>query len=122
VPYRSRRRRVGEVAADGILRGTATSAGTARGEARVVVDPTREDALRPGEILVARATDPGWTLLLLRAGGIVLERGGILSHGAVVARELGIPAVVGVRDATRRFASGETLLVDGDSGEVRRCA
>jgi phosphohistidine swiveling domain-containing protein len=104
------------------LRGTATSPGTARGSARVVTDPTREGALRPGEILVARATDPGWTLLLLRAGGIVLERGGVLSHGAVIARELGIPAVVGVRDATRRLTEGETLLVDGDAGEVRRCA
>jgi len=67
---------------------------------------------------VARSTDPGWTPLFMIAGGLVLERGGILSHGAIVAREFGIPAVVGVESATKRILGGEYLSVDGHRGEV----
>ena len=82
-------------AADGALVGTAASAGTVTGPARVVLDPDGAH-LEPGEILVAPSTDPGWTPLFLTAGGLVMEMGGANSHGAVVAREYGIPAVVGV--------------------------
>jgi pyruvate,water dikinase len=99
------------------LRGVGASGGRARGTARVVLDPAR-DGFEPGDILVARSTDPGWTALFAIAGALVLERGGILSHGAIVAREFGVPAVVGVEGITRRLRGGEQVSVDGDTGEV----
>ncbi|MDQ3590009.1 MAG: PEP-utilizing enzyme, partial [Actinomycetota bacterium] len=74
--------------------------------------------LEPGEILVAPSTDPGWTPLFLTAGGLVMEMGGAMSHGAVVAREYGIPAVVGVPDATERIATGQRITVDGSAGRI----
>ena len=74
--------------------------------------------LEPGEILVAPSTDPGWTPLFLTAGGLVMEMGGMMSHGAVVAREYGIPAVVGVAGATERIVTGQRLSVDGSAGTV----
>ena len=78
------------------LTGTPASAGTATGKVRVIMDPVGAH-LEPGEILVAPSTDPGWTPLFMTAGAVVMEMGGVISHGAVVAREYGIPAVVGVR-------------------------
>ncbi len=102
---------------DGALVGTPASAGTVTGVARVVLDPA-DAHLEPGEILVAPSTDPGWTPLFLTAGGLVMEMGGANSHGAVVAREYGIPAVVGVPDATTRLRTGQTVTVDGASGAV----
>ena len=104
-------------AADGALRGTPASPGTVTAEARVILDPTGV-RLEPGEILVAPSTDPGWTPLFLTAGGLVMEMGGAMSHGAVVAREYGIPAVVGVPDATDRIVTGERITVDGSAGTV----
>jgi len=104
-------------AADGALVGTAASAGTATAPARVVLDPASA-YLAPGEILVAPSTDPGWTPLFLTAGGLVMEMGGANSHGAVVAREYGIPAVVGVPAATSRITTGQQLTVDGTHGLV----
>jgi phosphohistidine swiveling domain-containing protein len=74
--------------------------------------------LEPGEILVAPSTDPGWTPLFLTAGGLVMEMGGMIAHGAVVAREYGIPAVVGVADAVERIADGQQLTIDGSAGLV----
>jgi len=106
-----------EPAADGALRGTPASAGTVTAAARVILDPEGAH-LEPGEILVAPSTDPGWTPLFLTAGGLVMEMGGANSHGAVVAREYGIPAVVGVPDATSRIATGQRVHVDGASGVV----
>ncbi|MCB9703286.1 MAG: phosphoenolpyruvate synthase [Myxococcales bacterium] len=105
-------------APDGALRGAAASTGVIRGVAHVVLDP-REARLAPGEILVAPATDPGWTPLFLAASGLVMEMGGAMSHGAVVAREYGIPAVVGVADATSKIRSGQVIEVDGGNGIVR---
>jgi pyruvate,water dikinase len=102
---------------EGALIGTPASAGTVSGRARVVLDPA-EATLEPGEILVAPSTDPGWTPLFLTAGGLVMEMGGANSHGAVVAREYGIPAVVGVPDATARLHTGQTVTVDGASGTI----
>ena len=67
---------------------------------------------------VAPSTDPGWTPLFLTAGGLVMEMGGMMSHGAVVAREYGIPAVVGVDRATERIATGDTITVDGSTGVI----
>ncbi|MEU8245092.1 PEP/pyruvate-binding domain-containing protein [Nonomuraea sp. NPDC048916] len=104
-------------AAEGALTGSAASAGTVTGPARVVLDPVGAH-LEPGEILVCPSTDPGWTPLFLTAGGLVMEMGGAMSHGAVVAREYGIPAVVGVPDATRRITTGQRTTVDGAAGTV----
>ncbi len=104
-----------------VLRGTPASAGRIEGRARVILEPAGA-RLAPGEILVAPSTDPGWTPLFLTAGGLVMEMGGAMSHGAVVAREYGIPAVVGVAAATERIADGETITVDGSSGTVTRAS
>ncbi|MFC7763203.1 PEP-utilizing enzyme [Catellatospora bangladeshensis] len=104
-------------AADGALTGTPASAGQVTGVARVIMDPVGAH-LEPGEILVAPSTDPGWTPLFLTAGGLVMEMGGANSHGAVVAREYGIPAVVGVPDATGRITTGQLITVDGAAGTV----
>jgi pyruvate,water dikinase len=106
------------VAGDGVLTGTPASAGRVSGPARVVLDPVGA-RLEPGEVLVAPSTDPGWTPLFLTAGALVMEMGGANSHGAVVAREYGIPAVVGVADATLRIATGARVTVDGAAGLVR---
>jgi rifampicin phosphotransferase len=103
---------------DGALVGTAASAGSVTAPARVVLDPVGAH-LEPGEILVTPSTDPGWTPLFLTAGGLVMEMGGPNSHGAVVAREYGIPAVVGVADATTRISTGQEVTVDGAAGVVR---
>jgi pyruvate,water dikinase len=83
----------------------------------VILEPG-EAELEPGEILVAPSTDPGWTPLFLTAGGLVMEMGGAMSHGAVVAREYGIPAVVGVPDATELINTGDRISVDGTTGTV----
>ncbi|MDE8668677.1 PEP/pyruvate-binding domain-containing protein [Pseudarthrobacter sp. H3Y2-7] len=101
----------------GILSGSPASAGTVTAAARVILDPVGAH-LEPGEILVAPSTDPGWTPLFLTAGGLVMEMGGPNSHGAVVAREYGIPAVVGVPDATLRLTTGQQITVDGSAGTV----
>ncbi len=105
---------------EGALAGTPASAGTATGPARVVLDPVGAH-LEPGEILVVPSTDPGWTPLFLTAGALVMEMGGPNSHGAVVAREYGIPAVVGVPEATMRISTGQVVTVDGAAGLVH-CA
>ena len=107
----------GSEAPDGSLAGTPASAGRVTGTARVIIDPVGAH-LQPGEILVAPSTDPGWTPLFLTAGGLVMEMGGANSHGAVVAREYGIPAVVGVPGATARIVTGQKITVDGSAGTV----
>jgi rifampicin phosphotransferase len=104
-------------AADGALRGTPASSGTVTARARVILDPT-DAYLEPGEILVAPSTDPGWTPLFLTASGLVMEMGGAMSHGAVVAREYGIPAVVGVPEATEHISTGQQITVDGSAGRI----
>ncbi|MGH4024246.1 MAG: PEP/pyruvate-binding domain-containing protein [Pseudonocardiaceae bacterium] len=107
----------GAQATEDRLTGTPASAGTVTGVARVVLDPVGAH-LEPGEILVTPSTDPGWTPLFLTAGGLVMEMGGANSHGAVVAREYGIPAVVGVRDATMHITNGQQITVRGATGLV----
>jgi phosphohistidine swiveling domain-containing protein len=104
-------------AAPDAMVGTPASAGTATGRVRVILDPVGA-RLEPGEILVAPSTDPGWTPLFMTAGALVMEMGGVISHGAVVAREYGIPAVVGLPDATTRLRTGQTVTVDGAAGTV----
>jgi rifampicin phosphotransferase len=108
---------IGADRADGALAGSPASTGTVTGRARVVLDPVGAH-LEPGEILVAPSTDPGWTPLFLTAGGLVMEMGGSNSHGAVVAREYGIPAVVGVPEATHKIETGQLITVDGATGLV----
>src|SRR5437763_6132012 len=103
---------------DGTLRGTPASAGMVTAKARVILDPAGAH-LEPGEILVAPSTDPGWTPLFLTAGGLVMEMGGAMSHVSVVAREYGLPAVVGVPGATEHIASGQCITVNGSAGIVR---
>jgi pyruvate,water dikinase len=101
----------------GALAGNPVSAGVVEGIAHVITDPTRE-ILEPGEILVAPFTDPGWTPLFINAAGLVMEVGGLMTHGSVIAREYGIPAVVGVIDATKEIRTGQRVRVNGDLGYV----
>ena len=100
-----------------LLEGIALSAGTAEAPALVLTEPT---AASPGEpyILVCPSTDPAWVPLFAEAAGLVMETGGVLSHGAIVAREFGLPAVAGLPDATRRLRTGQRLRVDGGRGTV----
>lgn len=104
-------------AAEETLQGTPASAGNVTGIARVIHDPHGAH-LSAGEILVVPSTDPGWTPLFLQAAGLVMEAGGAMAHGAIVAREYGIPAVVGVAGATERIASGNRVTLDGSAGTV----
>ncbi|HZC67365.1 MAG TPA: PEP-utilizing enzyme [Nitrospirales bacterium] len=100
-----------------LLRGTPVSSGEAEGMARVITDPHQAD-LRPGEILVTRYTDPAWTPLFFTAGALITEIGGVLSHGAVIAREIGLPAIVGVEGATCRITTGRRVKVNAHHGTV----
>ncbi|SFS57210.1 PEP-utilising enzyme, mobile domain [Saccharopolyspora flava] len=99
------------------LRGTSASPGTVTGTARVIHDPAHA-RLNPGEILVAPSTDPGWTPLFLTAAGLVMEMGGPNSHGATVAREHGIPAVVGVPHATTAIPDHHTITLHASTGTI----
>ncbi len=102
------------------LVGVGVAGGRVTGVARVLEDLSEASAFRPGDCLVTRQTDPGWAPLFFLAKGLVMERGGMLSHGAIVAREFGIPGVIAVPDATRILRSGERIEIDGDRGLVRR--
>ena len=106
-----------EDAPPGALLGNPVSPGIVEGVVHVIHDPASE-TLQPGEILVAPFTDPGWTPLFINAGGLVMDIGGALAHGSVVAREYGIPAVVGVRDATTKLKTGQRVRVDGNRGMI----
>ncbi len=97
--------------------GSPVSPGSAQGRVRVVRDP-RHAGLQPGEILVCPGTDPSWTPLFLSAAGLVMEVGGMMTHGAVVAREYGIPAIVGVDKATTRLQTGQLIRIDGSTGKI----
>ncbi|MDN6379503.1 MAG: phosphoenolpyruvate synthase, partial [Brevibacterium aurantiacum] len=100
------------------IKGTAGSPGEVTGEVFVVHSPEDFSSFPDGAILVARTTNPAWTALFYQASGVITESGGALSHGAVTARELGLPAVMAVRDATSRFTSGQTVSVNGSNGTV----
>jgi pyruvate,water dikinase len=100
------------------LTGSPVSPGRVEGLVRVVLDP-RTANLQPGEILVCPGTDPSWTPLFLTAGGLIMEVGGMMTHGAVVAREYGIPAAVGVHEATTRLVTGQRICLDGSSGLIQ---
>jgi pyruvate,water dikinase len=102
-----------------VLRGLPSSPGRVTGIARVVRLPQDGARLQAGEILVAPSTDPGWTPLFLLAAGLVMETGGYLSHGAIVAREYGIPAVLNVPLATQCIPDGSRIVLDGGAGTVQ---
>jgi len=101
-----------------VLKGLAVSPGVVTGPARVILHAGDGQVL-PGEILVAPFTDPGWTPYFIPAAGIVMDQGGLLSHGSIVAREYGIPAVVNVGPATRLIKTGQMIQLDGNAGRVR---
>lgn len=101
-----------------MLAGIGVSAGRATGVARVIRHPREGHLLQEGDVLVAPSTDPGWTPLFLRASAVVMEVGGYLSHGAIVAREYGLPAVVNIPGLLRTVRTGQRLVVDGDAGTV----
>ena len=101
------------------LRGLAVSPGLVTGRARVILRSDGEERVLPGEILVAPFTDPGWTPYFLTAAAVVMDMGGMLSHGSIVAREYGLPAVVNVGPATQLISTGQWLEVDGNRGVVR---
>jgi len=101
-----------------VLTGETGAPGRCEGRARLVLAPSDFERIVPGDVLIALYTDPGWTSVLERAAGVVLETGGVLSHGAIVARELGIPALVGVADATRTIRDGAQVVLDASAGRV----
>jgi phosphoenolpyruvate synthase/pyruvate phosphate dikinase len=102
---------------DGALVGLAVSAGTVEGRARVILDMAQAD-LEPGDILVTAFTDPSWTPLFVAIAGLVTEVGGLMTHGAVIAREYGLPAVVGVQHVTRLIRDGQRIRVHGTDGYI----
>lgn len=102
---------------DNVLCGEPVSPGSYEGRVRIVHSPT-ESQLRPGEILVCHGTDPAWTPLFLSAGALLMEVGGLMTHGSVVAREYGIAAIVGIEKVTERLTTGQLVRIDGSSGVV----
>lgn len=102
----------------GALPGLAVSNGIAEGIARVILDIQEADKIEKGDILVTRFTDPSWTPAFISLGGLVTEVGGMATHGAVITREYGLPAVVGVTDATKRIKDGDLIRVNGNQGYV----
>jgi pyruvate,water dikinase len=101
-----------------VIKGVAASPGLATGTARVVHGPEDFEQMKPGDVLVAPITTPAWTPLFAMASAIVTDVGGPLSHGSIVAREYGIPAVLGTGVATRRIPDGQLITVDGNAGVV----
>ncbi len=100
------------------LQGVAAAAGKAAGIARLIRHPGEGNRLQPGDVLVAPSTDPGWTPLFLKACAVVMETGGHLSHGSIVAREFGVPAVVNIPGVMKVIKEGQKVVVDGDEGKV----
>jgi pyruvate,water dikinase len=102
-----------------LRRGLGCSAGTIRGRARVIRDP-HGATLDHGDILIAEFTDPGWITVFANCAGLAVERGSLLSHSAIVARELGLPAVVGVPDLLAWINDGDVVEIDGTAGTIRK--
>jgi rifampicin phosphotransferase len=100
------------------LKGTAASAGVVRGPARVTLSQEDFGRIEPGDIIVCPSSNPSWVPIFTIAGGLIANTGGVVSHAAVVAREFGLPAVVGLTDATTRIADGRLVEIDGSAGTV----
>lgn len=107
-----------EGSASAVVLGTASGGGRATGRVRIIGGPDEFGNLRAGEVLVCSATNPSWTPLFQRAAAVVVDHGGMMSHAAIVAREYGIPAVMGAGTATTTLRDGQLVTVDGDAGEV----
>jgi rifampicin phosphotransferase len=107
---------------DVLVAGTPARGGTVTGVVRVIRDPDDFGSLKPGEILVCPYTNPSWTPLFQSASAIVVDSGGIASHAAIVAREYGIPAIMGTGNGTTVLHDGQSVTVDGDAGRVRRAS
>ncbi|MCI2422750.1 PEP-utilizing enzyme [Saccharopolyspora sp. K220] len=103
---------------DALVSGTPASAGSATGPARIIREPAEFSRLNSGDVLVCRYTNPSWTPLFQRAVAVVVDAGGTASHAAIVAREYGIPAVMGTADGTHLLTDGQLVTVDGDTGRV----
>ena len=101
-----------------VIKGAGASSGRVTAPARILRGPQDFTVMQPGEVLVARITTPAWTPLFAMASGVVTDVGGPLSHSSIVAREYGIPAVLGTGVATQRLSSGQQVSVDGDAGTV----
>ncbi|OQR78982.1 hypothetical protein BIW11_06043 [Tropilaelaps mercedesae] len=101
-----------------MMRGTPVCAGQVKAPVCVVTTLEDADQIQQGDILVTYATDVGWSPYFPLLGGIVTELGGLISHGAVIAREFGLPSIVGVHGATRQFQSGQIVLLDGSQGTI----
>ncbi len=102
-----------------IIKGRAASQGIAKGVARLILTESDFSKFKSGEILITKQTSPAWTPLFASAGAIVTDLGGILCHAAIVAREYGIPAVVGTHNATEQIKNGDIIEVDGNNGEIK---
>jgi pyruvate,water dikinase len=103
-----------------IVAGTGASAGRYRGPVRVIRGAQDFDRVRSGDVLVCPTTSPSWSPILGQVGAIVADHGGMLAHPAIIAREFGIPAIVGTADGTSKLRDGELVLVDGTAGTVSR--
>ena len=103
---------------DPLITGLGASRGTAIGPVRIIADLDQFSRFRPGDVLVCRTTSPAWTPLLLRAAAVITEVGSRLAHAAIVAREAGIPAVVGAAGAMTLLHEDQQVRVDGDTGRV----
>ena len=103
---------------DNLMKGFAVSSGKITAKASVIEGPSEFDKMEPGSILVSPLTTPAWTQLFAHAVGLVTDVGSILAHGSIVAREYGIPAVLGVGNGTKRIKHGQTITIDGDKGTV----
>lgn len=101
-----------------VVEGLPVTSGRVEGLARVILDPAGAAAVQPGEILVCETTDPSWAPFFMVADALVIDIGGVMSHGAIVARELGVPCVINTGNGTRRITDGDLIRVDGDAGTV----
>jgi pyruvate,water dikinase len=111
-------RTITKATAGTVLQGAAGSGGVATGRARVIIDASHPEGLEPGDVLVAPQTDPSWVPLFVPAVAVVVNVGAMGSHAMIVSRELGIPCVVSVADATDLITDGATVTVDGNAGTV----
>src|SRR5690606_17948952 len=107
---------------DVLVRGLGAGPGIASGAVRVLLSPDVSAELQPGEILVAPMTSPDWVPIMRRAAAVVTDSGGMTSHAAIVSRELGIPCIVGTRNATSKLTDGVVVTVDAGAGTVTRGA
>ena len=101
-----------------VLKGTSVSGGRVKGKVKIILNPSEFRDFQEGEVLVASRTDVGWTPLFFTAKALVMDTGNVLSHGAVIAREYGLPSVVNVKDASKILKNGQEIIVDGDEGKV----